>query len=92
MARKKNKKDIPYEKRYKYKLNMLGSGQTMLKISGILFALGITFYYFSVPIVYISLFSLAFFLFLLLLILVAIELHQDKVLYELAKSHDSDIK
>ena len=88
----KKSENASLTKRYKHKLNMLYPGQIMLKISLILFGLGLIFCIFQVEKVYVIFFCGSGIVLLALFILVAIELHQDRVLYELAKSQDPEIK
>ena len=87
-----NSENTLLTKRYKYKLNMLYPGQIMLKISLILFGLGLISCIFQIKKVCVIFFCGSGIVLLVLFILVAIELHQDRVLYELAKSQDPEIK
>ena len=73
----KRKPSRSYDERYRHKLNMLGPGTVMLRICGLCFGL-------SWPIAATILFTLACLLLLVLLGLICIELHQDRVLNELA--------
>ena len=73
-----------YENRYKHKLNMLWPGQTMLKIVGVLLLIGILFWLLKWRVFASAAFALAGVVFAVLLILVAVELHQDNVLNEIA--------
>ena len=72
-------KNMYYDNRYKYKLNMLEPGLIMMKIIGVLFVIGILFF-------------LAGAVFAALLILVAIEAHQDKVLNDIALRENNELE
>lgn len=85
-------KNMSYDKRYKYKLNMLEPGLIMIKLIGVLFVTGISFWvagwhWFS---------SITLFLsgvvFTVLLILLAIEAHQDKVLNDIAMRENNELE
>ena len=76
----KRKTSRSYDERYRHKLNMLGPGTVMLHICALLAAAGGICVWLSWPI----LFTLACLLVLVLLGLICIELHQDRVLNELA--------
>ena len=85
-------KNMDYDNRYKYKLNMLEPGLTMMKLIGVLFVTGILFwvagwYWLSS----ITLF-LAGAVFAVLLILLAIEAHQDKVLNDIAMRENNKLE
>lgn len=85
-------KNMCYDNRYKYKLNMLGPGLIMMKIIGVLFVIGMLFlaagcHWLST----ITLF-LAGAVFVVLLILVAIEAHQDKVLNDIAMRENNELE
>lgn len=84
------KKQTQYNKRYKHKLNMLEPGSVMIKITGALFLLGIVLYFLSLKIACIIAFLIAGLILLILLILVAVELHQDKVLNEIAARENKE--
>ena len=85
-------KNMYYDNRYKYKLNMLEPGLIMMKIIGVLFVIGILFWVVGRHwISAISLF-LAGAVFAALLILVAIEAHQDKVLNDIALRENNDLE
>ena len=77
-------KNMSYDNRYKYKLNMLEPGLLMMKIVGALFISGIVFWAAKWHWLSIIFWSLSGIIFAALLILVAIEAHQDKVLNDIA--------
>lgn len=81
---------ITYENRYKHKLNMLWPGQTMLKIVGVLLLTGILLWLLKFQVIASAAFSLAGVVFAILLILVAVELHQDNVLNEIAMRENEE--
>lgn len=83
MVEKENE-NTTYENRYKHKLNMLWPGQTMMKLVSVLLLMGIFFRLLKWQTISVAAFLLSGGLFAVLLILVAIELHQDKVLNEIA--------
>ena len=85
-------KNMDYDNRYKYKLNMLEPGLTMMKLIGVLFVISILlwaarWYWLS---------SITLFLtgavFAVLLILLAIEAHQDKVLNDIAMRENNELE
>lgn len=80
----KRKTSRSYEERYRHKLNMLGPGTVMLRICTVLAATGGICFWLSWPIAATILFILAGLLLLVLLGLICIELHQDRVLNEMA--------
>lgn len=85
-------KNMYYDNRYKYKLNMLEPGLIMMKIIGVLFVIGILFWVAGRHCISaISLF-LAGAVFAALLILVAIEAHQDKVLNDIALRENNELE
>ena len=91
MGRNKPRRErIIYENRYKHKLNMLWPGQTMLKIVGVLLLIGILFWLLKWRVVASAVLALAAVVFAILLILVAVELHQDKVLNEIAMQENEE--
>lgn len=73
-----------YENRYRHKLNMLWPGQTMIKIIGVLLLNGIVCGLLKWREFAAAAFALAGAVLAVLLILVAVELHQDRVLNEIA--------
>ena len=73
-----------YETRYKHKLNMLWPGGVMMKMTGILLVVGTILYGIGWHTPAFTAFLLAGTVFAVLLILVAVELHQDRVLNEIA--------
>lgn len=80
----KRKTSRSYDERYRHKLNMLDPGTVMLHICALLAAAGGICFWLSWPIAATILFTLAGLLLLVLLGLICIELHQDRVLNELA--------
>lgn len=91
MRRKSSKSEkITYENRYKYKLNMLEPGQIMMKIIGVLLLIAIIFWWVKWQAIAVAALILAGLVFAVLLILVAIELHQDKVLNDIAMRENKD--
>ena len=80
----KRKPPRSYDERYRHKLNMLGPGTIMLRICAVLAAAGGICFGLSWPIAATILFTLECLLLLVLLGLIGIELHQDRVLNELA--------
>ncbi len=80
----RSKKTLGYDERYKHKLNMLGRGQGMMKIVGILLVVGAVLRLFGRSTPSTVAFLLAGAVFAALLVLVAIELHQDRVLNDIA--------
>lgn len=69
------KRQINYDARYRRKLNMLEPGALMLKIAGVLALIGVIAHGLIVA---------------ALLILVRIELHQDRVLNEIARRENEE--
>ena len=80
----RSKKTANYDERYRHKLNMLGPGQIMMMIVGVLAAVGVALRLFGLGTPAVIAFSLAGAVFAILLLLAAIELHQDRVLNEIA--------
>ena len=74
--------------RFRYKLNMLEPGTVMLKWIGLLGAIGLVLFLLHLKAAACCVLGLSGILFLLLLILLAIEAHQDKILYEIAMKED----
>ena len=83
-------KKTTYKNRYKHKLNMLWPGQTMLKIVGMFLLIGILFWLLKCRVSASAAFVLAGVVFAVLLLLVAIELHQDRVLNEIAMRENEE--
>ena len=73
-----------YETRYRHKLNMLWPGEIMIKIIGVLLGLGGMLFIINWFMPAYIVFLLAGVTFTILLILVTVELHQDRVLNEIA--------
>ncbi len=87
---KPKRQKTTYENRYKHKLNMLWPGQTMPKIVGVFLLIGILTWLLKWRMIASSAFILAGVVLAVLLILVAIELHQDKVLNEIAMRENEE--
>lgn len=77
---------------YMYKLNMLEPGTKICKVIVFLLILGIGLILFNIKKVGIVILIIAVMLFILLIILLAIEQHQDNILYLEAKRNDPEIK
>lgn len=78
------RKNMCYDNRYKYKLNMLEPGLVMMKIIGVLFVSGIVFWVAKLQWLSFIFCFLSGIVFVALLILIAIEAHQDNVLNDIA--------
>ena len=87
---KPKREKTTYENRYKHKLNMLWPGQIMLKIVGAFLLMGILFWLLKWRVFASVAFALTAVVFAVLLILVAIELHQDRVLNEIAMRENEE--
>lgn len=85
-------KNMCYDNRYKYKLNMLEPGLIMMKIIGALFVFGIVFWVAKWHRLSIIFWVLSGIIFAALLILVAIEAHQDKVLNDIAMRENDELE
>ena len=85
-------KNICYDSRYKYKLNMLEPGLIMMKIIGALFVFGIIFWVAKWHWLSIIFWFLSGIMFAVLLILVAIEAHQDNVLNDIAMRENNELE
>ncbi|WP_104805292.1 hypothetical protein [Blautia marasmi] len=85
-------KNICYDNRYKYKLNMLEPGLIMMKIIGALFVFGIIFWVAKWHWLSIIFWFLSGIMFAVLLILVAIEAHQDNVLNDIAMRENNELE
>ena len=81
---KSTKQHTAYETRFKHKLNMLEPGIAMCRVICVLVALGIAFLLMPIKIIAYIAFGLAGLTLLVLLLLLIIEVHQDKVLNEIA--------
>ncbi len=91
MERNKPKREkATYENRYKHKLNMLWPGQTMLQIAFVLLLIGILFWLLKWHVFAFAAVALAGVVFAVLLILVAVELHQDNILNEIAMRENAE--
>ena len=85
-------KNMCYDNRYKYKLNMLEPGLIMTKIIGILFVTGILFWAAGWHWLSSITLLLAGAVFAVLFILLAIEAHQDKVLNDIAMQENNELE
>lgn len=85
-------KNICYNNRYRYKLNMLEPGIIMMKVIGALFAIGIVFWVAKWHCLSIIFWFLSGIVFAVLLILVAIEAHQDNVLNDIAMRENEELE
>lgn len=85
-------KNMCYENRYKYKLNMLEPGIIIMKIIGALFVLGIVFWVAKLRWLANIFGVLSGILFAALLILVAVEAHQDNVLNDIAMRENDELE
>lgn len=81
-----------YDKRYKYKLNMLEPGLIMMKIIGALFVFGIAFWVAKWHSLSIFFLFLSGAVFAVLLVLLAIEAHQDKVLNGYCQRENNELE
>ena len=81
---KRTKQHTTCETRFKHKLNMLEPGIAMCRLICALVALGIAFLLMPIKIIAYIAFGLAGLTLLVLLLLLIIEVHQDKVLNEIA--------
>lgn len=81
---KSTKHHTAYETRFKHKLNMLEPGIAICRLICALVALGIAFLLMPIKIIAYIAFGLAGLTLLVLLLLLIIEVHQDKVLNEIA--------
>ncbi len=84
------KKTVTYSARYRHKLNMLEPGICMMKCSGALVLIGFVLHLLGCQLPAVVMFWLAGAVFFVLLVLVAVELHQDKVLNDLAATEQKD--
>ena len=85
-------KNMYYDNRYKYKLNMLEPGLIMMKFIGVLLVTGILFWAAGWHWLSLITLFLAGAVFAVLLILLAIEAHQDKVLNEIAMWENKELE
>lgn len=85
-------KNMYYDDRYKYKLNMLEPGLIMMKLIGVLFITGILFWAAGWHWLSSITLFLAGAVFVVLLILLAIEAHQDKVLNDIAMRENNELE
>ena len=90
MKNSERKTGSAYDTRFRYKLNMLEPGTVMLKWIGLLGVIGLVLFLLHLKIAACCVLGLSGILFLLLLILLAIEAHQDKVLYEISMKEDTE--
>ena len=81
---------ITCENRYRHKLNMLWPGQILLRITGALLLAGVLCELMNRHMPAMAAFALAGAVLAVLLILVAVELHQDRVLNEMAMREEQE--
>ena len=86
------RKNMSYDNRYKYKLNMLEPGLIMMKLIGVLFVAGILFWAIGWHWISLITWFLSGAVFAVLLILLAIEAHQDKVLNDIAMRENDELE
>lgn len=79
-----------YETRYRHKLNMLWPGGKMMAAAGVLAALGTVCTLVRQQALATVAFAAAAVVFAVLLVLVAVELHQDRVLNEIAAKENKE--
>lgn len=84
-------KNMSYDNRYKYKLNMLEPGLIMMKIIVVLFVFGIVFWVVKWHWLSIIFWFLSGIIFVTLIVLVAIEAHQDNVLNDIAMRENNEL-
>lgn len=84
------KRRTGYDARYRRKLNMLEPGALMLKIAGVLALLGVVAHGLKMRLIAVILLSAAGLIAAVLLILVRVELHQDRVLNEIAQQENEE--
>ena len=89
---RKKRKNMCYETRYKRKLNMLGPGTVMAKAIGILLGAGALLWASGRHRIAILPLALAGAVFAALMVLMGIELHQDKVLNEIAMRENGELR
>ena len=82
-------KNMCYDNRYKYKLNMLEPGIIMMKIVGALFVVFWVAKWHWLSVIFLFLSGI---IFTVLLILVAIEAHQDNVLNDIAMRENNELE
>lgn len=85
-------KNMCYDNRYKYKLNMLEPGIIMMKIVGALFVFSFVFWVAKWHWLSVIFLFLSGIIFTVLLILVAIEAHQDNVLNDIAMRENNELE
>jgi hypothetical protein len=90
MKNSERKTGSAYDTRFRYKLNMLEPGTVMLKWIGLLGVIGLVLFLLHLKTAACCVLGLSGILFLLLLVLLAIEAHQDKVLYEISMKEDTE--
>lgn len=79
------KRKASYDARYRRKLNTLEPGALMLKIAGVLALIGVVAHGLKMHLIAVILLSAAGVIAAALLILVRVELHQDRILNEIAQ-------
>ena len=88
MKNSEKKPGSAYGTRFRYKLNMLEPGTVMLRWIGLLGLIGLVLFLLHLKTAACCVLGLSDILLLLLLILLAIEAHQDKILYEISMKED----
>lgn len=88
MKNTEKKPGSAYDKRFRYKLNMLEPGTVMMKWIGLLGGIGLVLFLLHLKTAACIALVLSGILFLILLILLAVEAHQDKILYEISVKED----
>ena len=86
----RKKKSVTHSARYRHKLNMLEPGICMMKCSGAFVLIGFVLQLLGCQLPAVVMFWLAGAVFFVLLVLVAVELHQDKVLNDLTAAEQKD--
>lgn len=84
------KRRTSYDARYRHKLNMLEPGALMLKIAGVLALIGVIAHGLKMRLIAVILLSAAGLIAAALLILVRVELHQDRILNEIAQRENEE--
>ena len=79
-----------YDARYRRKLNTLEPGALMLKIAGVLALIGVVAHGLKMRLIAVILLSAAGLIAAALLILVRVELHQDRILNEIAQRENEE--
>lgn len=80
------------DKTYKHKLNMLGPGSIMSKLITVLFVVAVVLYFAGQKVWAYVAGGISVVLLFILLVLLAVEQHQDRVLFEQQKKEDEELK